>query len=157
MSSTASRIDEIVDRSAAVAAGITGIVAVWGCGSGLVTDPNLTPGTIRPFGSNPPSEFHHVSAMPDAPTLVWEGVGSVVVTWRLPMRLYLRTADLATLRRTVAPFYGRYLTAFAGHLTLSGTCEGATISSFLLAGDADWAWLDIELSVRERLNLPMAA
>ena len=156
MSATASNIATIVDTIAAVGGTVTGVTSVWGCGTGLVTDPLLTPGKVRPFGANVPSEGAWAVELPGAPTLTCEGVGSVVVVWPVTARLYVRTADLATTRRVLAPFYGAFLDAFASHLLLGGLCEGALITSFTVAGDADWAWLETVVSVRERLLLTMA-
>lgn len=157
--STASRLDEIIDQSARVAAGITGVVAVWGVGTGLVLDPILGGGQhVRPFGTYPGAEFTHVSMMPGAPSITWEGIASVRVTWHIPMRLYVRQADMPTLRATVAPFFGRYLTAYAGAVKLSNTCEWSRIIGFgEPMGDGEWAWMPITLAVDEWLLLDMRA
>lgn len=145
-----SAIGEIVDYTAQVAAGITGVTAVFGAGLGTIGDP-LRPGqTIQAAPDAPTGPFTHWSDLPKSTVLERVSqTGSVSYVWDLPMRLWLARADLANLRRTALPFYDRYLHAFMADPTLGGLCLIATPTRFDLGDDAVWGWLDVNLEVAE--------
>lgn len=145
-----SQIGLIVDYTAQVAAGITGVTAVFAAGLGVIGDP-LRPGqTIQAAPDAPTGAFTHWSDLPKAPTIErLTQNGTVSYLWDLPMRLWLARSDLANLRRTALPFYDRYLHAFMADPTLGGLCVIATPKLFELGDDAVWGWLDVNLEVSE--------
>lgn len=146
-----SLIDEIVDYSAAVAAAVSGVVAVFGAGLGEVADP-LRPGkTVQAAPSTDQlPELAHVSFLPDAPGVTpFDQDGGYEVLWRIPMRLVLPRSELSRARAVALPFYGRYIDAFWADRRLGGSCALARISRFELATDGTDRWLGIDLEVRE--------
>jgi len=158
MSSTSSRLAEIVDQTAAIAAGIAGVSAVWGVGSGLVSDP-LRPGLmIEPAQASPVGEMVHVSDLPDTGRIDYAAMTGVVeVTWVIPMRLFLPRNDLANFRRRSAPMYAAYISAFAAHQSLGGLARNLGQLTFATLSNDDWAWIEMKLTVVERLNLATGA
>lgn len=153
-----SNIDQIVDYTAAVAATITGVKAVFGSGSGQVDDP-LRPGhKVATAESNPTAAFTHWSDVPSAPNVQWVSqTGTVEIAWNVPMRLWLpKTDDVA--RRAALPFYDRYLRAFVRDRYLgdpttdSNLALRTELARFAIGGDANWSWLDVHLIVVERVN-----
>jgi len=152
-----SRIDEIVDASAAVAAGITGVVTVWGVGTGKIAIPGSSPTKyIDDFIGNVVEPGTHVSDMPDAPRITNSSATVTEINWRVPMRIYLDKNDQGNARRLAAPFYGLYLTEFSQNAMLLGTCNSAEIASFDLFHDREgtgWLGIAMILSVWERLDL----
>ena len=147
-----SQIATIVDYTAQVAAGITGITAVFGCGQGSIGDP-LNPGqTIAPAPDAPTSPWTHWSDLPDATSVEpLTQDGTSVYTWDLPMRLWLPLNDRANMRRLALPFLQRYNDAFLADLTLGGLCLVTPRLQFRFGDDAMWGWLDINLEVIEEV------
>lgn len=149
----ASRIVDIVDASAAVARGITGIVGAFGLGGGTVLDPYTGQPIRAPYGNVEP--FTHVSEIPPAPAVAWISATVTEVTWQVPMFLYVAVADYQTLLQVVSPFYARYLGAFSQNTQLLGTANDAVISRFAVGGgpeDKRPPYLAMTLTVKERLN-----
>ncbi len=156
-----SNIVRIVDYSAHVAGRIQnvpmadgslgGVRSTYGAGQNVYADP-LRPGqNIQPAPERPLEAFTHMSELPDAPTVTPVTQDGVVqFDWIVPMRLYVPRGDLANVRQTLLPFYGAYAAAFSSDWTLGGLCLLAFVKSFTRGADADWAWLDVELSVTEQ-------
>ncbi len=150
-----SKIDQIVDASAYVASLVTGVKTVWGVDSGWVG-----PGSYRvlAFPGEPAEDYTHVSDMPGAPSVRWISATVTELTWAIPMALYIGTNDLAEARRRLAPFYGRYLTAFSQHTQLISIVNSALITAFQITQEvATWVALKMTLTAIERLNLQTAA
>lgn len=151
-----SDINQIVDYTAAIAAGIDGVKIVLGSGSGLVDDP-LRPGKrIATAGSDPAAAFTHWSDVPTAPAVEYVGqTGTVELSWMVPMRLWLPKTD-EEARRVILPFYDRYLRAFLSDPFLGERPDNLAtrteIAHFRPGGDKDWSWLDVGLLVVERVN-----
>ncbi len=154
-----SQIVRIVDYTALAAGRIQnvpmfdgslgGVRSTYGAGQNVYADP-LRPGqNIQPAPERPLEAFTHMSELPDAPAIASSSQTSVQFTWIVPMRLYVPRADLASVRQTLLPFYGAYAAEFLTDWTLGGLCLIAFIKSFTRGADADWAWLDSELSVTE--------
>ena len=155
-----SQVNQIVDYSASLAAGIPGIKAVFGSGSSGINDP-LRPGQpIRSAIENPAQEFEHWSELPNAPIVVnVTQSGTVELTWTIPMRLWLQRADLAHMRKVALPFYNGYLAAFVNDQTLGGLALISNIGQFAIGedgppapGQTSWGWLDVHLQVTEMVN-----
>lgn len=154
-----SRVQTIVDYTAALAASVQGVTmpngsvvgvrSVFGAGQGVIGDP-LRPGnTIQATPERPQEPFQHVSRLPDAPNLEWISQQSVELTWTIPMTLYIQRGDAATAVQAALPFYDPYLAAFAHDPTLGGNVLIAQIKSFKPGTDEAWYWLDIEVEVTE--------
>lgn len=156
-----SRINDIVDYTAARAAGIAGVKAVFGSGSSGLDDP-LRPGNaIRPIDAAPTQPFEHWSELPDAPGFEWNSQqGDVVFTWTLEMRLWLEMASLADLRRRALPYYDLYARAFITDRLLGGLVKRIRLARFALLTDPPvqnkprWAWLQINLEAIENVRYP---
>ena len=148
-----SRLAEIIDFTAVKAAGIPGISAVAGMGSGLYNDP-LRPGNkIAPATDWPAVPFTHQSVEPSAPeVLPYTQDGDILVVWTIPMRLWFSKAPLDQIRRMALPFYDLYLAAFASDFHLGGLCLSSRISRFGLGQGGNWSWMAIDLKVTEHLN-----
>jgi hypothetical protein len=148
-----SSIDVIVDYTAGVAGRIAGVAATFGAGLGEIEDP-LRPGyPVAAAPSEPSVPFSHWSDCPGAPPIKWVSQNATVeLTWTIPMRLWLGRADLAEARRMALPFYDKYIAAFVGDRTLGGLVLSLEISRLAIGGSADWAWLDVGLTVVERVN-----
>lgn len=148
-----SDIAEIIDYTAAVAAGIPGVRQVYGAGQGLIADP-LRPGqTVAAAPDRAQAPFTHTSEIPDAPAVDYlTQTGTIEVVWTVPMRLYVNRSRLEDVRRALLPFYDAYLGAFAVDRTLGGLCALAWIGSLKVEADDDWAWLAVDLSVREYVS-----
>lgn len=153
---TASSIDRIVDYTAWIAASVEGVKMVFGTGQGQTDDP-LRPGhKIQTAPVNPAAPFAHWSDVPDAPSVEWVSQdGTVELTWRIPMRLWLPKTD-EEARRVAMPFYDRYLRAFARDPFFGerpyNLAKTSNIAHFHIGGDKDWSWLDVGLLVVERVN-----
>lgn len=153
---TESRIAYIVDYTAAVAAGIEGVKAVSGAGTKLVEDP-LRPGQyVASNGPNAVAQYTHWSEVPGAPDVDWVSQsGTVELTWMIPMRLWLPKSD-EEARRTVMPFYDRYLRAFVRDPFLGAPPDGLVLRSQIkmmkIGGDDNWSWLDVMYLCVERVN-----
>lgn len=151
-----SDIYQIVDYTAAIAAGIEGVKMVFGTGTGNIDDP-LRPGyKIATAPSDPAAAFCHWSDVPNAPNVEpIEQTGIVEVEWHVPMRLWLPKTD-EVARRAAMPFYDRYLRAFTQDRFLgarpNNLATRTEISLFRIGGDKDWSWLDVGLLVVERVN-----
>lgn len=160
-----SRIAEIVDYSAQIAAGVQGISlyngevigvrSVYATGQGSYLDP-LHPGEfIQPAPDNPEEPYSHVSDLPDAPAIEYiTQSGLVGLDWTVPMSLVTNRGTLATLRQTLMPFYGPYLAAFMADPTLGGLAQIAYIKSMRLGPEDVWDRLLMELFVREEVHFP---
>lgn len=159
----ASRIAEIVDASAAVAArvqglplrdgGTVGVTAVFGAGGSGIGDP-LRPGSpIAPAPDEPMQAYSHFSDLPDAPTVDWlDQEADLELTWSVPMRLWLPRSSLPVARQTGIPFYAAYLSAFAADRTLGGLCDAARITAIAINGDDKWNWVEFTLEAIERVE-----
>lgn len=167
MSSANTRIPEIVDQSAALAGTIApftiagrdfpGVLVTYGCGLGDVDDPLRVGKKIQPAPPNPTEPFTHVSDMPTTANLVLGMHGETILTHQLPMRFFVQAEALDEVRAQLVSMYARYLSVFALHLTLNGTARDWNTLTYRLGHEADWAWLEMALNVRERLNIPTAA
>jgi hypothetical protein len=154
------RVDQIVDSSAAIAAGITGVTAVWGVGSGGIIIPaGVAAGSlVLPAPSNVTAPGVHVSDMPPAPGILYRSATVCEITWEIPMRIYLSANDEANARRVAAPFYRRYIEAFAAHTQILGTVNSGLIASVrLFEEDATWYGIQFTLRAIERLDLELQA
>lgn len=151
--SGASNIASIIDYSAALAAGISGIKAVFGSGQGATDDP-LRPGSkVMGAPSNPTEPYTHWSTEPSAPPVEWVSQeGTVELTWLIPMRLWLPAGDLALARKMALPFYDGYLRAFITDRRLGDLVLRSQVARFAVGGDPDWSWLDIGLTAVERVT-----
>lgn len=152
---TESFIATVVDTTAALAAGIEGVKAVAGAGTGLVDDPLRGGQKIASAGPTP-SVFAHWSEVPSAPALTWVSQsGTVELQWMIPMRLWLPKAD-EEARRNAIVFYDRYLRAFTRDPFLGAYPDNlllrSMIAGFEIGGDKDWSWLDIRYVAVERVN-----
>jgi hypothetical protein len=157
VSSPNTRIAEIVDQTAAIAGTIEGVRLTFGAGTGLVDDP-LHPGrTIEPAPPNPTEPFTHVSDLPSSGSLPLGMVGTSILTWHIPMRFFVQAEDLAEVRMQLVAMYPRYLAALADHVLLNETARRWSTLSYRLGHDPDWAWLEMDLTVEERLNLATKA
>lgn len=160
MSNLTSRLTEIVDQTAAIAAGIAGVTSVRGIGSGLVADP-LRPGQmIAPAEASPDADMVHWSDLPESGRIDYQAMGGTTeATWIIPMRLWLPANDLANFRRRAGPMYALYLSAFALHQSIGGIARNIGTLTFatLTNPDKGLAWIDMKLMVVERLNLATAA
>lgn len=156
MSSPNTRLAEIIDQTAAIAATIPGIRAAYGVGTGLVADP-LRPGQkIRPAHANTIEPFAHVSS----PWLGGSGeldmdtmAGTTPVVHSVSMRLYLDRSEVAIVSSRAADFPALYTAAFAGALNLHGTAQRWSRLTWQYGGDEDGTWIDWTLTVNERLAL----
>lgn len=160
MSTTVSRIPEIVDATARIALlEIPAIRSAFGAGSGLVADPRAEGRTIAAAPANPTEALQHWSDLPESGNLPLNAMqGTHVVTWTVPMRLFVaRGAGLDEARRALAPFMPAYIGAFARHVTLEGTARRWFGMTFRLASDDDWVWLETRIQVDERLLLATEA
>lgn len=147
-----SDIAQIIDTTAAIAAGIEGVVAAFGAGTGLVEDPLRVGRQIQTAESNPVAAYTHWSEVPAAPGVTWLTQNKTVeVMWTVPMRLWL-PHDPAAARLAAIPFYDRYLGAFVRDNTLGGLANRTHIARFAIGGDKDWSWLDVGLVVVEIIN-----
>ncbi len=61
------------------------------------------------------------------------------------------------LRRIAAPFLSAYITRFAGFVTLAGAAQRWSTLEFATLVNDQVAWIDMKLTVAERLHLPTAA
>lgn len=157
MSSPNTRIAEIVDQTASIAGGVEGVRLTFGAGSGLVDDP-LHPGRfIEPAPPNPTEPFTHVSDLPSQGNLPLGMVGTSILTWTIPMRFFVQTDDLAEVRGQLIQMYPRYIAAFAASVLLRQTARRWSALSYRLGHDDQWAWLEMALTVEERLNLATQA
>lgn len=164
-----SHIDEIVDQAAATAAGVPGVVAIWGAGSGLVVDPILTAQQsattyVRAGLPSVVKEGTHVSELPNSAEIRYRSATVAELTWEIPMRLYLSRADEITARRQASKFYAGYVTAFAANTMLGASVNSALITRIEFFQDAGWdkqgvTWwgLDFTLTAIERLDLELQA
>lgn len=148
-----SNIDRIVDYTAALAGHIEGVQAVFGAGLGETEDPLRHGQPVAAAPSEASAAFTHWSECPGAPPVQWVSQDGVVeLTWTIPMRLWLPRADLAETRRMSLPFYDRYLAAFIRDWQLGGLALSSQVTRFAAGGDTSWSWLDIGLTVVERVN-----
>jgi len=154
-----SAIATIVDYTAAVAAEMDGVLSVWASGAGNVDDPLRPSQTIRAAMQAPPEEAAHWSELPSAPAVRWVTQdGKVELTWLIPMRLWLMTADMAKLREKALPWYPKYLSAFVHDRLLGGLVIRSWIDAFDLLLDAPvpnqarWGWLETKLAVIEQVD-----
>lgn len=151
-----SKIERIVDFTARIAGGIDGIKSVSASGQGYYDDP-LRPGQkIAVAGVEPKEPYSHMSDIPAAPMVKYVNQsGGVELTWHVPMRLWLPKTD-DDARRTGLPFYDRYLRAFLLNYYLNDGTENLALrtelTGFRPGGDKDWSWLDIQLTVVERVE-----
>lgn len=148
-----SKIDQIVDASAYVASLISGIKAVYGCGSGATFG---TPAAaINAFAGDPREPFVHFSELPGAPSVRHLSRTVTEVTWSIPMYLFLAAGDPDSARVEAAPFYAKYLTTFSQHTQLEGTVNSALITGFALAKVLEGTWYAIQMTLTaiERLDL----
>lgn len=156
-----SRLPEIVDASAAVAAAyVPGVVAAYGVGSGLVTVPagGINAGQLVPsVVGNVVEPGTHWSFVREGLPLSYSGTVTETA-WTIEMRLYVNRADLATAVAMLANFAPRYQSAFALHVQLLGTI---TSGSALLAKtpirvvyppESPDAWISFGLNAIERLD-----
>ncbi len=163
-----SHIDEIVDQAAATAAGVAGVVAIWGVGSGLVVDPILTA-----------QEGSTVYVRPGLPTNVVTGtlVASVtrcrlthrsatasILEWEIALRHYIAANDAPTAHRLAVPLFVRYTTAFGANTMLGASVNSALLEQFQFFEDVGWekqgiSWYGIEMTLTaiERLDLELQA
>lgn len=154
---TQSKIAQIVDYTAVVAARIPGVVSVAASGQGYYEDPKNPGEKIRAFGNNAIDGFSHASELPNVPAVEWvTQSGTVRLTWNIPMRLYVDSGDLATVRQTVLPFYDAYLAAFIGDRLLGGLVLYSQIKSFSIGNANNWSWLEIRLEAQEMVTYPQA-
>ena len=147
-----SQIAQIVDQTAAVAAGIAGIKTVRGVGSGLVLDP-LNGGPILAASGSPTGTYEHWSDLPDATEVTYETQqGTLLYLWDLPMRLWLPRGDLSEMRRTTIPFIQAYPAAMLADHTLGQLATVIPRFRFTVGSDDRFAWLDINLEVVEEVR-----
>lgn len=153
-----SRIEEIVDYTAArVAEEVPGIAAVFGSGAGSISDPLRAGQDIAPAPNAPAQPFEHwseVGAMTASEWLTQDG--AMLVTWVVPMRLWLLRTDLGRMRATAQPFFAAYLSAFQSDRTLGGNASISRVLRMEVGEDpprgqnqARWGWLDVQLEIRE--------
>lgn len=151
-----SKIERIVDYTCVLAAGIRDIRSVAGAGQGYYDDP-LRPGQkIAVAGVEPKEIYSHFSDVPAAPMVKYVNQsGTVELTWMVPMRLWLPKTD-DDARRGALPFYDRYLEKFLLNYYLNDGDENLALrtelSGFRPGGDKDWSWLDVQLTVVERVT-----
>lgn len=171
--SDASRIDLIVDGTAALAAGIEGVKVVWGVGTGLIVVPNDPKAMqnewmgqlVRTYPGNVTAPGTHVSDMPTAPVVTYKSATVAELTWAIPWRFYVGQGDLAFARVQCAPMYARYLARFAENTQLEVVAVASGISlplvnsslltSFDLFTEGDWVGLRGVWTAIERLNLEL--
>lgn len=153
MSSANTRIAEIVDQTAAIAATVAGVRIVYGCGAGAVDDPLRMGEKVAPGPANPTEPFTHVSDLPSSSNLALGPYGEDILTSVVPMRLFVQAADVDEVRGQLVAFYPLYIAAFALTLTLNGTCQRWSNLTYRLGHSDDWAWLEMALTVTERLVL----
>lgn len=154
------RFAEIIDRTAAIAATVPGVRAVFGVGTGLVADPLRPGGTIRPALPTTAEPYAHVSSpwlggSGDLDMDALLGMTPTVVT--VPMRLYLDRTDVAVVAGRAADFPALYIAAFADSLTLGGVAQRWSRLSWQFGGDEEGTWIDWTLVVNERLALETRA
>lgn len=148
----------IVDASAFVArAFVPGVRTAYGAGAseGILGLPGGVQIPVIPDSAF--EAYTHISEMPTAPKVTDYSATVCEIEWRIPMRLYVDRNNLMDIRRVVAPFYGRYLTAFHAHSSLGGTVNSARIVSFILGSDDSGAYLGMTLAAWQRLNLDAEA
>lgn len=160
-SSFVSRLPEIIDQSARVAASVAGVTAVQGAGSGLVADPFRPGQTIQAWTVTPvPPPGLHVSMPPTRGTPEQGGLGMkgmTVLTWTIPMRFYWQRADLQNAVVLLAAIVPAYHLAFAAHITLFGTCRDAYLTDGREMGEGETSWWEWTLTAKERLDMPQSA
>ena len=143
----ASQIADIVDYTAWRAGTfVAGLTSVAGAGQGIYSDPFRPGETIAAAPSNPVAPFSHWSELPTAPAIQYvTQSGTVEIAWTIPMRLWVSKAPIEDVRRTLLPFFDRYLAAFVPDPTLGGLAVRSYIASFGVQGNDDWAWLAVSL------------
>ncbi len=161
MSSFASRLPEIADQAAAVAATVSVITAVQAAGSGLVADP-LRPGqTVQAWDVKPIQPVNTFVVMPPVSGRPEQGglgmKGMTVIKWVMPCRLYYQRADLNNAVRVLYSAVPDVLLAFAAHVTLFGTCRDAYLTDGRAVGDNETSWWEWVLTASERLDMPQLA
>jgi hypothetical protein len=150
-----SLIADITDYTAQRAATIPGISAVAAMGYETYTDLLRPTETIDAATEWPAEPFTHQTLEPSAPVVDYiTQEGDVQITWTVPMRLWLNKAPVDQVRRVALPFYNLYLACFVPDPRLGGLCVWSFISRFNLANAprADWAWLEVDLSVTEQIR-----
>lgn len=154
MSSANTRIAEIVDQTAAIAAGVAGVRVVFGCGSGLVNDPLRMGEKIAAGFGDPGEPFTHVSDLPTSSSMALGMYGEDILTSIVPMRLFIDIGPgIDVVRSSLIAMYPLYLAALALTLTLNGTCQRWSTLTYRLGHNEQWAWLEMALTVHERLVL----
>ena len=149
-----SQVDYIIDYVAATVGKIEGIAAVFGAGQGVVDDP-LRPGQkIEAAPSNPTVSLSAWVEAPNAPAVAYVSQWPITVelTWRFPIRLWFARGDLAAVRRQSLPFYDKFLSIFILDRLLGGAALRTELSMFQVGGDKNWSWLDVGLTVVERVT-----
>lgn len=148
-----SNIAIVADYVAALAAGISGVKAVYGTGTGSINDP-LRPGKkVQAAGSDPVEPFEHWTEVPAAPTIKWmTQSGLVELTWTIMSRLWLSREPVSELRRAALPFYDGYLGAFVRDFQLGGYVQRSELQGLSIGTDDDWAWLEVRLAAYEMVQ-----
>lgn len=160
----ASRIAEIVDATAAIAASVSGIVAVFGSGRGNIDDPLRSGKKIRAAQGGPTEPYEHWSEVGSLIGSEWATQdGGQIVTWAVAMRVWLDRTELDVMRQNAQPLFPAYLSAFQADPTLGGLCMLSRIIRMDIGDDppraagqearwgliARWGHLDINLEVQE--------
>lgn len=154
------RYERIIDATAAVAALVPGVRSVWGLGTGeilLPTGATAKPGagkTVPAWKGAPSEPFQHVSTFGDFDT-TYRTATVTETRWNVGMRLYADAKDELEFRRRIPVLVPAYQVAFSQHLKLLGQLPSGSVSRLTgrFVSDANWAWLEMELLIWERINL----
>lgn len=155
-----SRLDEIVDAAAAVAAAyVPGIQAVYGVGSGLVAIPagGIHPGefvSAWPGNTSEPGELVSFCSMAVQKTMSRTVTHT---TFTIELRVYVNRGDLAAATRTLVRLFQPMQTAYSQHTSLLGTVpSGHALSKgarFVFPQGGTDAWILWTLEAVETLDL----
>lgn len=155
-----SRIPEVVDASAAIAAAyIPGVKSVFGAGSGLVTIPAggvMAGQPVPAWRGNIVEPGTHVSVVTTFTKADRSGTVAEI-PWRIEMRYYVARNDLAIAYMQLAAIAPLYFAAFSQHVHMLGTISSGSAliigGGLVVPSSQDDAWIAFYLNAMERLDL----
>lgn len=155
-----SRIPEVVDASAAIAAAyVPGVKSTFGAGCGLVTIPagGVMAGQLVPsWRGNIVEAGTHVSVVTSFTKDDRSGTVAEI-PWRIEMRYYVARNDLAVAYLQLATIAPLYFAAFSQHTHLLGTISSGSAlikgGALVVPANQDDAWIAFYLNAMERLDL----